>query len=101
MLLVATKARWWLAAARPFLRRQRSCAGHPYCSVRQNAGHVSQLERANAGPQICIAAIAGIHQHHASWKPGLAGRFDLFQRDLGLSLDTLESQPTLAADKAW
>ena len=71
MLVVASKALWLLAAARPFLRRQRSRAGRPHCSVWQDTGHIGQCERADAGTQICVTAIARVHQDHAARKPGL------------------------------
>jgi len=60
-----------LATARPFLRRQRSRAGRPHRGVRQDTGHIGQRERADAGTQICDAAIGRIHHDHAARKPGL------------------------------
>ncbi|MET4279097.1 hypothetical protein ABIB68_007300 [Bradyrhizobium sp. F1.2.2] len=59
----------------------------PWCW--QHTGHIGQPQRADAGPQVCVAAISGIHQHHAASKPGSAGRFDLLKCDLLFKADLL------------
>ena len=70
MLVVATKALRSLAAARPFLRRPRTRAERPHRGVLQDTSHISQRERADAGSQICVAAVARVHEDHAARKPG-------------------------------
>ena len=87
MLVVAAKQLWWSSVARPFFRRQRPRVGRPHRGVWQDAGHIGQRQRADAGAQVRVAAISGIHQHHAARKPGSAGRFDLLKRDLWLGLE--------------
>ena len=86
MLVVAAQQLWWSPFARPFFWRQRRRVGRPHRGVWQDTGHIGQRQRADAGPQVRVAAISGIHQHHAARKPGSAGRVDLLKRDLWLVL---------------
>jgi hypothetical protein len=82
MLAVAAHELGYSPAARPLFRRQRPRAGCPHGGLRQDPGDIAQRERADAGAQICVATITGVHQHHAARKAGLAGRSDLLKRDL-------------------
>src|SRR4029077_5618272 len=69
MLVVAAHQRWWSPFARPFFRRARPRVGCPPRGVWQDPSHIGQRQRADAGPQVRVAAISGIHQHHAAGKP--------------------------------
>src|SRR5262249_30411060 len=86
MLVVTAQSLWWSPFAQPFFRRQRRRIGRPHRGVWQDTGYIGQFQRADAGPQVRVAARSGIHQHHAARKPGSAGRFDLLKRDLWLGL---------------
>ena len=55
--VVATKALRSLAAARPCLRRQRTRAERPHRRSALDTCHISQRARADAGSQICVAAV--------------------------------------------
>src|SRR5436190_120360 len=87
MLAVAAKALRWSPAARPLFWRQWPRVGRPHRGVRQDTGHIGQGESADAGAQVCVAAITRVHQYHAARKACLAGRFDLLKRDVGLGLE--------------
>src|SRR5512145_640398 len=82
MLVISADELRWTPLARPFFRWQRPRAGCPHRGVWQDAGHIAQSERADAGAQVRVAAITRVHQYHAARKAGLAGRLDLLQRDL-------------------
>ena len=87
MFVIPANELWRSAAARPLFGRQRPRARCPYGRLRHDAGDIAQRKRVNAGAQLCVAAIARVHQYHATRKIGLAGRIDLRQRNLGLGLE--------------
>src|SRR6266849_1593419 len=87
MLVVPADELRWSPAARPILWRQRPRARCPHRRLRQDTGDIAQRERADAGAQVCVAAITRVHQHHAARKAGRAGPAQLLDRDLWLGLE--------------
>ena len=87
MLCVPPDELGWPSVAGPFFGRQRPRAPCPHARVRHDAGDIAQRQRIDSGAQIGVAAIARVHQHHATRKLGLAGHSDLLQRDLGFGLE--------------
>src|SRR5215831_19360172 len=70
---------------------------------RHDGSHIAKPERADAGAQRAVRAVARIHQHSTTWHTRCQSRADLRKRDLrlGLELDLAWDTRLLAARRIF